>query len=92
MGGSNLGQRGKELTPVTSPWKDQDALSQGSFLRDAMRALGKNRGDFAARFGVTKKSIDNWLAPPESKEFRRMPRIAWLYIAEALDTAANYEE
>jgi hypothetical protein len=65
-------------------WDHNDPLSQGEFLRDAMRRMGKKRGPFAERFAATQKSLDNWLAPPGSKEFRKMPRMAWKYISEAL--------
>ncbi|MES2879220.1 MAG: transcriptional regulator [Pseudomonadota bacterium] len=61
-----------------------DPCAQGEFLRDAMLKMDKNRGLFADRFGTTKKTLNNWLEPPESKEFRKMSRMAWKYISETL--------
>ncbi len=63
---------------------EADAEAQGAFLRDAMRRLRKSRTEFAERFGVSKKSLDNWLAPQYSAEFRRMPLMAWKFIRETV--------
>lgn len=64
--------------------------SQQEFLRDAMSQLGYTRMQLAQRICPpggetrTKRRIDNWLLPSESKEFRKMDEIVWMYIREIL--------
>lgn len=59
--------------------------TQRTFLLDAMSRLGMNRETFAERIGTKKKTVDNWLASPESTEYRNMPEMAWKFIGEILE-------
>jgi aspartate carbamoyltransferase catalytic subunit len=59
-------------------------VSQQEFLRDAMAKLGMTRDQFADRIGTSRRRLDNWLLPSESKGFRDMDEIAWKFIREIL--------
>ncbi|WP_396334121.1 transcriptional regulator [Burkholderia anthina] len=60
-------------------------LSQGDFLRDAMKRLGmKTIDEFAERLGTPKRTLENWLASPDSSSYRTMPEIAWKFVREIL--------
>lgn len=48
-------------------------MSQQEFLRDAMRQLDMTRPQFAERIGTKARTLDNWLLPSRSNEFRAMP-------------------
>ena len=57
---------------------------QQAFLREAMRQLGMTRKQFAERIGTKERTLDNWLVPSTSKEFRTMPDMGWKFIQEIL--------
>lgn len=57
---------------------------QQDFLRDAMLRLNMTRQKFANRIGASKRALDNWLLPTESKGFRPMPETVWTLIREIL--------
>jgi DNA-binding transcriptional regulator YiaG len=59
-------------------------MTQQDFLRQAMVTMDMTREQFAARIGVKKRGLDNWLLPSDSKEFRAMPEMAWKFIREIL--------
>ena len=59
--------------------------SQQAFLRDAMATLEYTREQFAERIGTKKRTLDNWLLPSDSREFREMPDMAWKFIREILE-------
>lgn len=59
-------------------------IAQQEFLRDAMIALNMTRDEFAQRIGTTRRRIDNWLLPSESKGYREMDEMAWKFIREIL--------
>lgn len=59
-------------------------LKQQDFLREAMTTLGLTREQFAARLGTSKRRVDNWLLPSESKEFRSMDDMVWNFVREIL--------
>lgn len=61
------------------PHKQQD------FLRYAMKMLTMTRKQLANRISATERSIDNWLQPSGSKEFRPMPDMAWRFIREIVE-------
>lgn len=61
--------------------------AQQEFLRDAMQQLNMTRLQFAARIGATKRALDNWLLPPDSKGFRQMPDTVWTLVREILPKA-----
>lgn len=58
---------------------------QQDFLRYAMKMLKMTRKQLANRISATERSIDNWLQPSESKEFRPMPDMAWRFIGEIVE-------
>jgi len=57
---------------------------QQDFLRDAMVALDMTRDQFADRIGTSRRRLDNWLLPSDSKGFREMDEMAWKFIREIL--------
>jgi aspartate carbamoyltransferase catalytic subunit len=59
-------------------------INQQIFLRDAMQSLNMTRDAFAERLSVTKRSLDTWLLPEESQEFRSMPAVVERFIGEIL--------
>jgi aspartate carbamoyltransferase catalytic subunit len=58
--------------------------AQQDFLRDAMQRLNMTRQKFADRIGASKRALDNWLLPTDSKGFRPMPDTVWMLIREIL--------
>jgi transcriptional regulator with XRE-family HTH domain len=58
--------------------------AQQDFLRDAMLRLNMTRRKFADRIGASKRALDNWLLPTDSKGFRPMPETVWTLIREIL--------
>lgn len=59
-------------------------IAQQEFLRDAMTTLNMTRDAFAERIGTTRRRIDNWLLPSDSKGYREMDEMAWKFIREIL--------
>ena len=59
-------------------------IPQQEFLRDAMAALDMTRDQFADRIGTSRRRLDNWLLPSDSKGFREMDEMAWKFIREIL--------
>jgi len=59
-------------------------IRQQDFLRDAMSALDMTRDQFADRIGTSRRRLDNWLLPSDSKGFREMDEMAWKFIREIL--------
>ncbi|MBB1636083.1 transcriptional regulator [Cupriavidus sp. UME77] len=57
---------------------------QQEFLREAMGSLGMTRVAFAKRISVPEKTLDKWLAPTETTDFRNMPEVVWAYVRENL--------
>jgi hypothetical protein len=65
--------------------KKQSAVqSQQEFLREAMTALGMTRAAFAKRISVPEKTLDKWMAPADTTDFRNMPEVVWAYVREIL--------
>lgn len=62
-------------------------VSQQEFLRDSMEKLGMTREGFAVRICASKRRLDSWLLPPESKGFRELDPTIWQFIREVLETA-----
>lgn len=62
-------------------------MSQQEFLRDAMTQLGMTRQQFADRICASKRRLDSWLLPSESKEFRELDSTIWQFVREILDSA-----
>jgi aspartate carbamoyltransferase catalytic subunit len=59
-------------------------LPQQEFLREAMASLDMTRDELAERIGTSRRRLDNWLLPTESKGFREMDEMAWKFIREIL--------
>lgn len=65
-------------------------MSQQEFLRDAMKRMNMTRQQFADRLHLTsKRRLDNWLLPSESKEFRELDPTIWQFIREILEAHEN---
>ncbi|WP_432262959.1 transcriptional regulator [Cupriavidus sp. TMH.W2] len=66
--------------------KDPSKLPQRELIRYAMERLDlPTRQQFADRFLLPKRTLDNWLIPDdESKEFRTMPAVVALFICYVL--------
>ncbi|MFJ2991232.1 transcriptional regulator [Pandoraea sp. NPDC087047] len=64
--------------------KQAGAQSQQEFLRDAMGKLGMTRAAFAKRISVPDKTLDKWLAPANTSDYRAMPDVVWAYVREIL--------
>ncbi|WP_260430299.1 MULTISPECIES: transcriptional regulator [unclassified Burkholderia] len=60
-------------------------ITQQVFLRGAMTSLGMTRMEFAERISVPIKTLDKWLAPASTSDFRNMPDVVWAYVREVLD-------
>jgi DNA-binding transcriptional regulator YiaG len=63
--------------------------TQQEFLRHAMQLMGMTRPVFAERIGTKARTLDNWLLPSDSNEFRTMPDMAWKFIREILANHPN---
>jgi hypothetical protein len=57
-------------------------ITQQDLLRDAMEALVMTRAEFAARLSVPLRTLDKWLLPDESSDFRPMPEMGKAYVRE----------
>lgn len=64
--------------------KKQSTQPQQMFLREAMATLGMTRAEFALRISVPMKTLDKWMAPSETSDFRNMPEVVWAYVREIL--------
>jgi aspartate carbamoyltransferase catalytic subunit len=49
-----------------------------------MAALGMTRDQFSDRIGTSRRRLDNWLLPSDSKGFREMDEMARKFIREIL--------
>jgi DNA-binding transcriptional regulator YiaG len=47
-----------------------------------MEALVMTRAEFAARLSVPLRTLDKWLLPDESSDFRPMPEMGKAYVRE----------
>lgn len=61
------------------------AFSQQEFLRDAMHRLELTRAGFSRRISVPEKTLDKWLAPSDTSDFRNMPDVVWAHVREILE-------
>jgi hypothetical protein len=69
--------------------KQVSPLSQQEFLKDAIQRLGMTRVGFAKRISVPEKTLDKWLAPVGTCDFRPLPEVVWSYVREILMWDAN---
>ncbi|MEW6347089.1 MAG: transcriptional regulator [Paraburkholderia sp.] len=63
--------------------------AQQDFLREAMQTLGLTRTAFATRISVPEKTLNKWLAPCDTGDYRNMPGVVWAYVREILMWDAN---
>jgi predicted transcriptional regulator len=56
--------------------------SQQQFLRIAIAELGLTRKEFSARIGCAPRTLEKWLLPLDSQEFRTMPEPVRVLIRE----------
>jgi len=61
------------------------AMNQQEFLRDAMKKLGMTRSQFAARLNGNDRTLDKWLLPDNSNDFREMAPSMWAFINEIIN-------
>ena len=57
---------------------------QQTLLRDAMQSLNMTRDVFAERLAIKRRTLDTWLLPDNSNEFRAMPGVVEKFIQEIL--------
>ena len=56
-------------------------MKQQDILRLAMRQSGQTRAQLAEAIGVAKRTLDKWLLPDNSSDFRGMPETAMRLLA-----------
>ena len=59
-------------------------MTQQDFLQAAMAELGMTREAFAARLGCAKRTLDKWLLPDTSNDYRAMNETVWNLVREIL--------
>jgi aspartate carbamoyltransferase catalytic subunit len=59
-------------------------MKQQEFLRHAMSELELTRELFAGRLGCAKRTLDKWLLPDTSNDFREMDETIWNLVREIL--------
>lgn len=57
-------------------------MKQQEFLQDAMAELGMTREVFALRLGCAKRTLDKWLLPDSSNDYRAMNETVWNLVRE----------
>ena len=63
--------------------------TQQTLLRDAMQSLNMTRDVFAERLAIKRRTLDTWLLPENSNEFRAMPSVVEKFIQEILQQDAK---
>lgn len=58
--------------------------TQQVFLRAAMAELDMTRDVFCVRLGCARRTLDKWLLPSTSKDFRSMEETIWVLVREIL--------
>jgi hypothetical protein len=56
-------------------------MNQQDMLRQAMRQSAQTRAQLASAMGVSGRTVDKWLLPETSGDFRRMPETALRLLA-----------
>lgn len=59
-------------------------MTQQEFLRAAMAELDMTRDAFCLRLGAARRTLDKWLLPADSKDFRNMDETIWNLVREIL--------
>ena len=60
-------------------------MKQQDLLRQAMTQSSQTRAQLAETMGVAKRTLDKWLLPESSHDFRRMPETALRLLANQYD-------
>lgn len=58
--------------------------TQQEFLRSAMTELNMTREAFCGRLGCARRTLDKWLLPAASKDYRNMDETIWNLVREIL--------
>lgn len=58
--------------------------TQQEFLRSAMTELNMTRDAFCERLGCARRTLDKWLLPASSNDFRNMDETIWTLVREIL--------
>ncbi len=58
--------------------------TQQEFLRSAMAELNMTRDAFCERLGCARRTLDKWLLPAASNDFRNMDETIWNLVREIL--------
>ena len=66
--------------------------TQQTLLRDAMQSLNMTRDVFAERLAIKRRTLDTWLLPENSNEFRAMPSVVEKFIQEILQQDARNQK
>lgn len=64
--------------------RNEHNMDQREFLKQAMTSLDVTREGLAQRIGVSVKTVNKWMSPKESDEFRVMPTMARYYMNDIL--------
>jgi len=64
-------------------------MAQQHFLRDAMRRLQMSPDMFSGRLGAPRQTLDKWLLPASSKDFREMDALVWKFVGEIVEQEAQ---
>lgn len=56
-------------------------MKQQDALRQAMHQNNQTRAALAAGMGISRRTLDKWLLPETSNDFRHMPETAWRLLA-----------
>ncbi len=59
-------------------------MNQQEFLQAAMLDLGMTREAFSVRLGCAKRTLDKWLLPDSSNDYRSMNETVWNLVREIL--------
>lgn len=59
-------------------------MKQQEFLRYAMAELAMTREAFSGRLGCAKRTLDKWLLPETSNDYRAMDETIWNLVREIL--------
>lgn len=59
-------------------------MKQQEFLRYAMAELAMTREVFSGRLGCAKRTLDKWLLPETSNDYRKMDETIWNLVREIL--------
>jgi len=59
-------------------------MTQQEFLRSAMTELDMTRDMFCVRLGCARRTLDKWLLPSTSNDFRTMEETIWVLVREIL--------